>query len=196
MAGPSPNPLIDLPDELRGERVRLRPWRDGDAAAFFALVEQSREHIRRWLTWPDEYHAVDDARAYLQTEAARWASRDNFVMGLFDREAHLLGSVGLHPRNWRVPSFEIGYWIGQAHEGRGYVTDGVRLVTGFAFEHLGAQRVFIQCDALNDRSANVARRCGYVFEGILRSEHREPDGRLRDTLLFSRIPSDPAVRPS
>jgi RimJ/RimL family protein N-acetyltransferase len=187
MAEPRPI-LIDLPDQLNGERVLLRPWHDEDAEALFALVQQSREHIRQWLTWPDEYHTVDDARAYVRTEAARWASRDNFAMGLFDHEAHLLGSVGLHPRNWRVPSFEIGYWITTAYEGRGYITEGVRLVTSFAFERLGAQRLFIQCDALNERSANVARRCGYVLEGTLRSEHREPDGRLRDTMMFSRVP--------
>jgi RimJ/RimL family protein N-acetyltransferase len=63
--------LIDLPDQLDGERIVLRPWRDSDSEAFFALVDQSRAHIRPWLPWPDGYQSVDDARAFLRRQAAR-----------------------------------------------------------------------------------------------------------------------------
>jgi RimJ/RimL family protein N-acetyltransferase len=179
--------LIDLPSQLDGERIVLRPWRDTDADAFFALVEQSREHIRRWLPWPDGYKSVDDARAFLRREAALWITRDDLAMGILDPGGQLLGSVALHPTDWRVPSFEVGYWIGAPYEGRGYVAEAVRIVTALAFDRLSAQRVVIRCDSKNERSANVARRCGYAYEGTFRSDHREPDGRLRDTMFFARV---------
>lgn len=35
--------LLPLPAELRGERVVLRPYREGDCAAFFAAVDRHRE---------------------------------------------------------------------------------------------------------------------------------------------------------
>jgi RimJ/RimL family protein N-acetyltransferase len=189
MAEPQPI-LIDLPDQFVGTRIILHPWCDSDAEAVYALVDQSREHIRRWLPWPDEYHTVDDSRAYLRREAAQWMARENFAMGIFDRDGYPLGSVALHPKDWRIPSFEIGYWIGAPYQGHGYVTEAVQLVTKLAFETFGAHRVFIRCDARNERSANVARRCGYVYEGTFRSDHRLADGGLRDTMFFSRIPED------
>jgi RimJ/RimL family protein N-acetyltransferase len=108
-------------------------------------------------------------------------------MGIFDRSGQLLGSVAMHPTDWRIPSFEVGYWIGAPYEGRGYVSEAVRMVTELAFDHLGAQRVAIRCDAANERSAAVARRCGYICEGTFRSDHREPDGRLRDTMVFAQV---------
>lgn len=184
--------LIDLPEQIVGDRIVLRPWHDGDAAAFYALVDRSREHIKRWLPWPDGYQSIDDASAFVRRMAARWALREDLAMGMFDDAGTLLGSVGLHPGDWKVPSFEIGYWIGAPYEGQGYVTEAVRLVTQLAFERLGANRVVIRCDAENQRSANVALRCGYVLEGTRRSDYRAPDGALRSTMVFSRLPEDQA----
>src|SRR5579884_924061 len=124
--------LVDLPDQIVGERIVLRPWRDSDAEAFYALVDCSRDHIRPWLAWPDFYHSVDDAHAFLRRQAAQWVLRENLAMCIFDSSGTLLGSVGLRPRDWRIPSFEIGYWIGAPHEGKGYVTEAVQLVTTLA----------------------------------------------------------------
>ncbi len=67
----------------------------------------------------------------------------------------------------------------------------MRLLTDFAFERLAANRVFIQCDARNTRSAAVAGRLGFAREAPLRNDRRAVDGTLRNTLVFSRIPDDP-----
>ncbi len=182
-----PPVLIELPDHLIGSRVLLRPWREADAAEFYALVDQSRAHIARWLPWPEFYHSVDDALGFMRRMAAQWLTREEFTFGIIAPSGELLGSVGLHPRDWRIPSFEIGYWIGEPHQGKGYVTEAVGLVSRFAFETLGAERVQIRCDAGNERSANVARRCGFQYEGTMLHDFRTHTDELRDTMLFAKI---------
>jgi ribosomal-protein-serine acetyltransferase len=153
-------------------------------------VDRSRDHLARWPPWPDAYHSVADARPFLRRSAAQWLLREEFHLGLFTREGQLLGSVGIRPRNLRVPSFEVGYWLGQAHEGKGYVSEGVRLATKLAFETLQASRVTIRCNAANERSAAVARRCGYVYEGTIRNDTVLRSRIVRDSLWFSMIPED------
>lgn len=190
MAEPRPV-LLEVPDQLVGPRVILRPWRDDDAPALFGLVERSRAHLERWMAMPTTTRSVDDARASVRRLAARWILREDLVMAIFDRAGALLGGVGLHPRDWSVPSFEIGYWIGAPFEGQGYVSEAVTLVTRLAFDVLRANRIYILCDAENYRSANVARRCLYTLEGTHRRDARAPDGSLRDTLCFSHIREDP-----
>jgi len=119
---------------------------------------------------------------------AQWLLREDFVVGIWRRDSgDYLGGSGLHPRDWTIPWFEIGYWLRPSAEGHGYMTEAVRLLCDLAFGCLEAQRVHIQCDARNERSAAVARRLGFVHEGTLRSHSRSPDGQLRDTLVFSRI---------
>jgi RimJ/RimL family protein N-acetyltransferase len=70
------------------------------------------------------------------------------------------------------------------------MTEAVSLWVKFAFETLKANRIEIRCDARNERSAAVARRLGFVLEGQLRNHMLAPDGTLRTSLIFSRIPED------
>jgi ribosomal-protein-serine acetyltransferase len=92
--------------------------------------------------------------------------------------------------SWEIPSFEIGYWLRRSAEGHGYMSEAARLLTDFVLNDLKANRVEIQCDERNTHSANVARRLGYVQEGRLRNEVQAPDGAVRNTLIFSRVPGD------
>ena len=101
-----------------------------------------------------------------------------------------LGGTGLHPRNWEIGYFEIGYWVRASAEGRGYIAETVRLLTDYAFDTLKANRLEIRCDELNVRSAAIPKRLGYVLEGRLRNDVATSDGRLRTTLVFSLIPED------
>lgn len=87
---------------------------------------------------------------------------------------------------------EIGYWVRLTATGRGYVTEAVRLLTRFALDVLEAQRVEIRCDERNTPSAAVARRAGYVFEGVRRNDALDAEGNVRNTLYFSRVPGDTA----
>lgn len=181
--------LLPLFDQLAGERVLIRPHRLSDAEAIYEGVVESRDHLRPWLPFADE--TEDEARDFLVHSMASWLLRENFNTGIWLREnGRFLGGIGAHPRDWNVPSFEIGYWLRASAEGHGYLTEAGQLLTAYLFKQLGANRVEIRCDARNTRSANVARRLGFVQEAHFRNQRIAPDGELSDTLVFSMIPAD------
>src|SRR5262249_31580188 len=154
----------------RGERVLVRPYRLEDAAALQEAVAESRDHLRPWMPFADQHQTVDESRDFIVRSMAHWLLRDDLTVGLWDMVAgHYLGSSGLHPPNWDARVFEIGYWVRVSAEGHGYVTEAVKLLTDFAFAALGANRVFIRCDARNTRSSAVAERLGFVREALLRN---------------------------
>ncbi len=184
--------LLPAFDELRGKRVLVRPYREGDAEAVFEAVTESREHVLPWLPWATQYEMLDDARHFIARCQSAWILRDDLTVGLWDAATgRYVGGSGLHPRDWEVPSFEIGYWVRATDQGRGYVTEAVKLLADYAFDTYGARRVSIHCDARNERSAAVARRLGFVQEARLRNAAVAYDGVLRDTLIFSLVPGDP-----
>jgi RimJ/RimL family protein N-acetyltransferase len=187
-----PRTLLPLFAELRGQRVIVRPYRLEDAAALQEAVAESRKHVRPWMPFADEHQTVDESRDFIIRCMARWLLRESLLVGLWDVETQrYVGGSGLHPRNWDAGCFEIGYWARASAEGKGYVSEAVRLLTDFAFASLDARRVMIRCDACNTHSAAVAERLGFVREGRLRQRIVAQDGTLRDMLVFSLIPSDP-----
>jgi RimJ/RimL family protein N-acetyltransferase len=183
--------LLDLPAEWAGERIVLRRWRDGDAAALFAAIVASGEHLARWFPWPAEHRVADDTLGFIRRQSGHWSLRQHAALGIFRRaEGALVGSLGVTARDWSVPAFELGYWVGREAEGRGYVSEAVRVMARFLFEELRAERVVIRCDARNVRSKAVPERLGFAFEGTLRRDSRAPDGTIRDTLVYAMVPAD------
>lgn len=183
--------LRELPDELVGERVLVRPLRTGDGAAVWEAVEESREQISRWLPWVEKTLGPDDSEAAARRGAARWQAREDLMVGVWERATgRYLGGSGLHRIDWGVPAFEIGYWLRMSAWGQGYVSEAGRILCRFAFETLGANRVEIRCDGRNARSIAVPRRLGFVQEATLRNHCRDGRGDLRDTLVFAMTPED------
>jgi ribosomal-protein-serine acetyltransferase len=183
--------LMPLFEALQGERVVVRPYRESDAQALFEAMTESRDHLRPWLPFADEHQTVDESRHWIIQQVANWILRDDLVLSIWEKaSSHYLGGTGLHPHDWEIGYFEIGYWIRASAEGYGYVTEAVRLLTDYALDTLKANRIEIRCDELNTRSAAIPKHLGYVLEGRLRNHMAASDGRLRTTLVFSLIPAD------
>ena len=187
----SPPTTIPLPEELHGRRVLIRPYVASDAAAVKEAIEESREALRPWMPWWQTHQTLDESIDFCIRSRARWMLRENLNVGVWDRESgRYLGGSGFHDPQWRVPRFEIGYWLRTSAVGHGYMTEAVRVLTRAAFELLHANRVEIRCDSRNERSRHVAERCGYVLDGTLRRDSITTDGHLRDTLVFSLLPEE------
>jgi RimJ/RimL family protein N-acetyltransferase len=182
--------LIDLPDQIAGERVVARRYRDEDTQALHAAITASREHLQRWLPGFDRDRTVHDVREAIRRGQAQWLLRESFSMGLFLRDGGLVGDLRLRPTDWRIPSFDIAYWLRPDAEGHGYAAEAARLLTNLAFEGLRARRVAITCDPRNLRSAKVAERLGFLLEGRLRNSAIGPDGQPCDLLLLALTSDD------
>jgi|SRR5579871_780943 len=188
--------LRELPEELHGARVCVRPYRPGDGPALWEAVEESREHLLPWLPWGDKHKSPEDSEAFVRKARAQWLLREDLPYGIWERETdRFLGGTGLHRIDWETPSFEIGYWLRRCAVGHGYMTDAVQLLCTLAFETLAANRVFIRCAARNVRSAAIPRRLGFVHEATLRNDRRNTAGELYDMLVFGMTPDDYANAP-
>jgi len=179
-------PLYALPRELRGVRVCLRPYAVGDGVAVHEAIEESRDHLRPWMAWVDARRTVLACEIYVRQALARWLTQEDITVGMWDCATNrYVGGSWLYPIDRRVPALGIGYWVRASAQGQGYVTEAVTLLCKLAFLTCAAQRVSIQCDAANTRSANIPRRLGFVHEATLRNYSRNPQDELTDTLIFA-----------
>ncbi len=177
--------LLPLPDELRDERVLLRPYRAGDGVAFFAAIDRHREELKTWLRWVDRHQTIDDAEAYVRRMAGKWLAREALIVGIWTHDGEYCGGTGFHGFDWVVPSFEVGYFLHKDARGKGYGTEAVRLVTDWALRGLRARRIWAGCDYLNERSWRLLERCGYVREAHFRKHRVDHHGTLRDELIYA-----------
>lgn len=183
-----------IPESVTGPRVFVRRWQAGDGQALFAAIDAARNRLAPWMEWTVHQAVPADSEAYCRRMSEAWDRREVLALGIWSRETGaLLGGSGLHDVNWQIPAAEIGYWASEAGLGHGYIEEAVRLQIHLAFDVLGVQRLRLTCDPRNTRSRRIPERIGFTLEGVMRNHALTPDGSLRDTMLFSLIPTDPAA---
>jgi ribosomal-protein-serine acetyltransferase len=150
-----------------GAELELRPLEEADAEELFALVNANRPYLRAWLPWLDQNTEVEHTRAFIRATRKQHADRNGFTCGIRWR-ARLAGVVGLHAIDWPNRKTSLGYWVAEAHQGRGLVTRACAALLPYLFEDLGLNCVEIGCAVGNARSNAIPPRLGFSREGVLR----------------------------
>jgi ribosomal-protein-alanine N-acetyltransferase len=83
----------------------------------------------------------------------------------------------------------LGYWVGEPFQGRGYITEAVKLISRFAFTQLNLHRVEAACLPENIASRRVLEKAGFVREGYARL-YLKIAGDWRDHLTFALLQED------
>jgi len=167
---------------LRDGELVLRPWNEGDADTLVTLLND--REIARWIPLIPHPYTEQDARAFLDGEAAPGEHRLAITAN-----GDVVGGIGMG-----VNAFDyrgrLGYWVAEAARGRGTCTRALRLLSRHALVELELQRLELITDPENVASQRVAEKVGYRREGVLRAHLRHPDGRIRDSVMFSLLPGE------
>ncbi len=185
--------------EFETEHLAVRLARPGmeDAMARF-LEENFVGYLDRWSPpaapafftaafWRERLAvAVDE---YLAGRAARFVLQPKGPPG-----GAILGSCN-YTNIVRGPfqACQLGYQIARSHEGRGLMSEALRVTNEFAFHHLRLHRIMANYRPENARSGRLLERLGFVREGLAK-DYLFIDGDWRDHVLTSL--THPAYDPS
>ena len=151
--------------ELGGGVVlaRTHPAR---AAALAEAINVSLEHLQPWMAWASQPATQETMITFLSEGVAHWDARQDFGYSILDDGSDaVIGGCGLHGRIGQH-GLEIGYWVHVDRIGQGIATSASRALTTAAFGIDGIERVRIQCEDGNVRSARVPEKLGYAFHGV------------------------------
>jgi RimJ/RimL family protein N-acetyltransferase len=179
--------LLDFPDSFQTERLLIRAPQPGDAPAVNAAINESLAHLRPWCDWAQTPEALENTDAHLRLLAARYQSKDDLSMLIFRQDGFFVGGCNLREPDWVLPSLRVEAWARGSLLGHGYMTEAINGLARFAFEYMGAVRLEARLDARNTRAKTLAERTGFRLEGRLRRAMRDPQGELRDMLLYARL---------
>lgn len=179
--------LIDIPEELLTDRLRLRIPRVGDGPAVASAAKASLAELKAWLPWATDAYGVDDSEMWCRRALAKFILREQAGYLIRHRETdEHLGGVGPNKFDWKAKTCEIGYWLRTDRVGRGIMSEALSAVVD-AYAKIGLRRIEVRCDIENTRSAAVAERCGFQLEGIRRLDDLNTAGEPRSTKVYSRV---------
>lgn len=162
--------------EFRGERVTLRH-----------MVRTDVDHMANWprfheveLQWANlDLTFPSEREAYFERGRTN-PTRRRFV--ILDEHGTIIGTVGL--RNIDFPAGEgtLGIIIRADVVGKGYGSDAVETVLGYAFDVLDLRRVLLDVAENNDRARHVYDKLGFTPVG----QHLGPQNTIYIDMMLER----------
>jgi RimJ/RimL family protein N-acetyltransferase len=171
--------------------VRLRWLEEGDVDALLAIFGDPAV-MRYWSSPPltDRRAAeglLDEIRSYFER-------RELFQWGVaLAEDDRLIGTctlAWLHEESRRA---ELGFALGRAHWGRGYMSEAITALLDFAFGPMGLRRLEADIDPRNESSLRLVERLGFRREGLMR-ERWVTAGEVQDSVFFGLLSREWAAR--
>ena len=166
--------------KIQGEHLYLRTLSHEDVTQRY-LDWMRDPKVTQYLESRFSTHTMESLRCFV---TAMNESSDNYLYGVFLEPGgeHIgnikIGSISPHHRH-----ADVGLIIGAKPAwGRGYGTEAIHLVTRYAFDQLGLNKLYAGMYAENTGSARAFLKAGYREIGVLK-KHVLCDGRFIDSLM-------------
>ena len=152
-----------------------------DVDALYEIFSDPRV-MRYWSSGPLPNR---EAAAAMQREIAQQnLSETQMKWGLALRDTNkLIGTVTLFNLSRSNGRAEIGYAMGSAYWGKGYMNEALTALIVHAFDVLDFRRLEADVDPRNDASIRTLERLGFQREGFLR-ERWHVGGELQDAFFY------------
>lgn len=179
---------IPHPTVLEGRMVRLEPL----APSHFEALLTISQRPEIWTHLPCDGTDRRNLERELRSAMLQRAQGMQYPFTIID--AHTGAVIGstrlfdLHPEHKKL---EIGWtWYDPAYWGSGHNLECKLLLFRFCFDTLKVHRIQLKTRDTNQRSQAAIQKVGAVYEGTLRKDRVMPDGRVRDTMVYSVLDDD------
>jgi RimJ/RimL family protein N-acetyltransferase len=170
--------VMKMPERIETKRLVLRSPQLKDATAMFTGWAQDLQ-VTRYLTWRP-HTSPEQSQAAIARAISAWNDEARFpYMIALKTTGEVMGMIDPHFEGARVG---IGYVLGHAYWGNGYMPEATRIIIDWAFQQPTIYRVYATTDVENVASQRVLEKVGMHCEGILRKYIIHPN--------ISEIPRD------
>jgi [ribosomal protein S5]-alanine N-acetyltransferase len=172
------NTLPDAFDEqLVTDHLVIRPYAEGDEQEFMRLIQEDTSALSpAFIGRVARVRVLEDARTQLAQLRTDWDNRKQFDFGVWLRESNTyIGDITLKNIDRSVPKAEAALYFTSWSDMLDLAQEAFRAVLHFAFEDVKLNKVYMRCTQYNNGCARLAESCGFVKEGVLRSDFRGAD---------------------
>jgi RimJ/RimL family protein N-acetyltransferase len=156
---------------LQGEMITLRPIRPDDAEAMWEMLAD-----------PEGNRLTGTTQTFTRQQVDEWCASRATAEGRYDfavtanGDDSFRGEIVLNEVDEVVRSANLRLSMGPTYRGRGYGTEGIQLILGFAFDGIGLHRVELDVLSINARAKSLYENLGFRVEGRKRDAYRDGEG--------------------
>ena len=149
------------------ENIELKTLELEDAQTFFDVTRKNSTYLRRWLGWLDDDKTVADVEKYIIDSNKIFSENEGIDLAIW-YDGKMIGGIGVFPVDNANKKTSIAYWLAEDFQGKGIMTDSMKVVIEYIFTKINLNRIEITCAIGNEKSSALPKKLGFTFEGISR----------------------------
>ena len=149
-------------------RLRLRYFEERD-------FDDEVQYLNDWdvngplVVPPFPFLYKDAVNFHRKMKIAYDAGQPEFFVVAMKETDKMIGAIGIHAEHTlatRTQVGEIGYWLGKAFWGKGFMGEAIAPIMDYAFTQLGYTELVATTTTDNTRSQHFLRKLGFAYLGL------------------------------
>ncbi|ANU14507.1 Ribosomal-protein-S5p-alanine acetyltransferase [Planococcus halocryophilus Or1] len=174
---------------MKGEQVHIRFFRLEDAEQKLRLEIENRDFFEEYsVTRYSDFYTLAMQRELIEIYTEQKEDDLSYSFGIFENSTDVLvGTISLvQVIRGPLQSAILGYALDKKHNGKGYMTEAIKLVVAYAFKKLALHR--LEAGVMPDHIASirVLEKAGFHQEGVA-IKNVEINGKWQDHQILAII---------
>jgi len=150
---------------------------------FYEFLEENRNHFTGILHFIDNVKDKNDVTMIIEHFIEMILTGTGFAWAIWHNNK-IVGTISMRDINKELKSAEIAYSIDYRYEGKGIVSESCWIAIDYLFSEYDVERLVLGCDVKNIKSQNIAKKYGFINEGIARKGF-VANGEFQDIYIWS-----------
>jgi ribosomal-protein-alanine N-acetyltransferase len=157
---------------------------DGWRVCNFIVANEDR--LKRYFPKTLEQNLTPDlSNIFVEKKEKQFQAKEEFLFTIKTKEPYkLMGLVYIKAIDWTKKQGEFAYAIDYNIESKGVMTEAVKQLSDYAFDHLNLETLQIIVHKSNIGSIKVAENCNFTHIKTLKNEHTPPGENPLDMELY------------
>ena len=161
---------------------KIRKWKLSDVSDLALALSNKKiqDNLRDGLAYP---YTKQNATEYIQ---AMLSADENKIFAIaITIDNKVIGSISIfRQENIHRRTGELGYYIAENYWNKGIMTEAVKQICEYVFNHSDIIRIYAEPFAYNLASCRVLEKVGFQLEGTLKN-NAVKNGKIIDMKLYA-----------
>ena len=173
------------------------PFLESNRLTYRQVTEGDISYLSGYFTWMNDHDVIKslESRYFpnsitsMQVYVKANVPPNNVLLGIWTKDEYPvhIGNIRLGNIQWQSRFAEVGIVIGwQDYWNKGYATEAINTVAGYAFGTINLHKLWCGCLANNEGSIRAFQKAGFEIEGTLKQQYWQ-DGVYVDDVVLARF---------
>jgi len=151
--------------------IKLFLLNESFAETYHRLVEENREFLSQWLSWPGFCYDREHFDEFIKQSRHGYVENKSLTCAI-EYQGEIVGNCSFNVIDQELRKGELGYWLAPQYQGKGIMTRVCCYLINYGLKELDLLKVEVAVAEGNKPSRAVCERLGLKVEGIISNREK------------------------